>query len=56
MVSSDLLKELIKAYIGNDKCKFENVVSEIIKNEERKNHSKLAKELRSIMQNYNHFR
>lgn len=52
MTRSDLLKELLKAYRAKDRCEFEKVVNEIIKSEERKNHKKLAKELRSIMENY----
>lgn len=48
-----MIKSLIKASISNDKYKLETIVNEIIKNEEQKNHNKLAKELRSIMENYN---
>lgn len=39
--------------MSNDRRQFEIVVNDIIKNEEEKNHSKLAKDLRSIMENYN---
>lgn len=46
---SKVLKELIKAYSDRDWDSFRPIIEDLIEQEERKNHTKLANELRSLL-------
>jgi hypothetical protein len=46
---SDLLKNLFQAYAESDNDKFIGAANEIIRDEERKKHSLLAKDLKDII-------
>lgn len=50
-MNSDLLKNLFKSFVRKDHDSFIEIANEIIKNEERKKHRILVKELKEILNN-----
>ena len=49
VIRSDLLKKLFRSYAENNKDKFVEIAHEVIKEEEKKNHHLLAKDLKKII-------
>lgn len=52
LAKGKLVVELLKAYKQNDTTRFEKVVNKIIKDEEESNHKNIAKQIRSVMEDY----
>ena len=50
-LNSDLIKQLFRSFVGKDNDSFLKAANEIIKNEERKKHRVLVKELKEILNN-----
>jgi len=50
-MNSDLIKQLFRSFVGKDNDSFLKAANELIKNEERKKHRILVKELKDILDN-----
>src|SRR4030067_1807649 len=50
-MNSDLIKQLFRSFVGKDSDSFLQAANELIKNEERKKHRLLVKELKDILNN-----